>query len=186
MWRTVPERERMTMDPSAAPPRVERTPRRSAPSVTPVAATKTSSPATRSSVLRTRRGRSRLDERLPLLVVPRPEASLHRPAEALDRGGGDDALRRAADPHHQVDTRTWARGGERGRHVAVGDEVHLRADLSQRPRSTGWFRSRSRTTTAISLGRRPSPSRRCGRSRPATRRCDDASASSAPHAILSM
>ena len=54
MRRTVPERERITIDSVSAPPELTRTPRRSAPLVTPVAATKTSSPETRSSVVSTR------------------------------------------------------------------------------------------------------------------------------------
>ncbi len=51
---TVPERERMTIDSVTAPSRVYCTPCSSAPVVTPVAATKTSWPETRSSVVRTR------------------------------------------------------------------------------------------------------------------------------------
>ena len=48
--RTVPDRERITIESVTAPPGVYRTPLSSGPFVTPVAATKTSSPRTRSFV----------------------------------------------------------------------------------------------------------------------------------------
>ena len=51
--RTVPDRERITIDSVSAPAPVIRTPRRSAPPVTPVAATNTSSPVTRSTSVST-------------------------------------------------------------------------------------------------------------------------------------
>src|SRR5262245_18558857 len=38
-----------------------------------------------------------VQERLALLGVARPELALHRPAKALDRRWGDDALGRPAD-----------------------------------------------------------------------------------------
>ena len=38
-----------------------------------------------------------VEQLLPLLVVARPEARLDAAADALERGGGDDAFRRAAD-----------------------------------------------------------------------------------------
>src|SRR5215210_2814766 len=72
-----------------------------------------------------------LDELLPLLVVPRPELALDRPAEALDRGSGDDAFGGAADPHQHVDAGERLGGGDRGRDVAVANEVHARAGVPQ-------------------------------------------------------
>ena len=76
-----------------------------------------------------------VDERLPLLVVARPEPALDRAAEALDRGGGDDAFRRAADAHQHVDAGERLRRGDRGRDVAVADQVDARAGLAQLARS---------------------------------------------------
>ena len=72
--------------------------------MTPLAAKKASLPPTRSSTSSTRSiVVAGVDGRLALLVVARPEAAEDLAAEALDRGGRDDALRRAADSPEQVD-----------------------------------------------------------------------------------
>ncbi len=82
MRRNVPERERMTIDSVSTRSPTTRTPRSRAPLVTPVAATKTSSPSTRSSAVRTwsrsnppssRRCRSSSDRghSLPCIAPPR-------------------------------------------------------------------------------------------------------------------
>ena len=72
--RTVPERERMTIDSVVAALRVKRTPLRMSPSVTPVAAKKQLSPPTRSSrrqhAVGVDAGR---DHALALVVVARPQ-----------------------------------------------------------------------------------------------------------------
>ena len=70
-------------------------------------------------------------EPLALVVVPRPQLSLHRTAEALDRRGRDHALRGTADPHEQVDARARLRRRDRRRDVAVANEVHARTGLAQ-------------------------------------------------------
>jgi hypothetical protein len=70
-------------------------------------------------------------ERAALLVVARPEASLDAAADALERRRRDHAFGRAADAHQQVDARLRLRGGDRGRDVAVADQLHLRARLAQ-------------------------------------------------------
>src|SRR5204863_433240 len=63
---------------------------------------------------------------LPALVVaPRPQSSLQRTAETLDRRRRDDAFRRAADSHEQVHPGPAARRRDRRRDVAVADQVHL-------------------------------------------------------------
>ena len=130
--RTVPERERITIESVSAPAGVYCTPRSSAPVVTPVAATNTSSPVTRSSVWRTRSGsRPASTSALPLLVVARPEPALDAAADALQRCCRDHALRRAADPVEHVDARPGLRGGDRRCDVAVADQAHARARLAQ-------------------------------------------------------
>ena len=52
-------------------------------------------------------------------------------ADALQRGRGDHALGRAADAVQQVDAGLRPRGRDRGRDVAVADQVHARAGLAQ-------------------------------------------------------
>ena len=130
--RTVPERERITSDSVSTPVALARTPRSSEPPVTPVAATKTSSPETRSSAERTR-SRSKPPSRsaCPLAVVSRPQPSLDRAAHALDRRGRDDALRRAADAHQHVDAGRRLAGGDRRGDVAVANQVDAGAGLPQ-------------------------------------------------------
>ena len=66
-----------------------------------------------------------------LLVVARVQAALDRAAEALQGGGGDHALGRAADAEQQVDAAAARGGGRDGAgHVAVGDQVHGGADAA--------------------------------------------------------
>ena len=102
--RTVPERERITSDWVRAPPERYRTPCSRSPSVTPEAAKKTLSPLTRSSVLQhLLEVVARVDRGLSLLVVARPEPPLELAAEALERGGREHRLGRAADAPQQVD-----------------------------------------------------------------------------------
>ena len=155
--------------------------------MTPVAATKTSSPGDeivgREHTVDVVAG---VDERLPLLVVARPELPLDRAAEALDRRRRDHALGRAADAHQHVDARAGPSGGDRGRDVAVGDQPHLRPGTPAASAISGSWRSRSRTTTLTSSECIPFAS--------ATRRTFSAggasmsiaSAASGPTAILSM
>ena len=102
------------------------------PSVTPVAATKTSSHC--DEVVGGQLPvdvEARVDELLPLLVVARPEPSLHRAAQALDRGCGDHAFRRAADAHQQIDAPALSGGRDRRRDIAVRDQLHLGAHLAE-------------------------------------------------------
>src|SRR5699024_11547795 len=60
---------------------------------------------------------------LVLGVVGGGEAALDHPAGGLDGAGGDDALRGAAGAEHHVHPGA-AGGRDRGRHVAVHDELH--------------------------------------------------------------
>ena len=67
---------------------------------------------------------------LPALgVVLRPQPSLQLAADALQRAGRDDALRRAADAEQHVDAGGQAGRGDRARDVAVGDEADAGAGL---------------------------------------------------------
>ena len=59
---------------------------------------------------------------LPLGVVARPQLGLDRAAHALERAGGDDPLRRAADAHQHVHLGPVPGGADRAGDVAVGDE----------------------------------------------------------------
>ena len=172
MRRNVPERERMTIDSVSTRSPTTRTPRSSAPLVTPVAATKTSSPWTRSSAVRTRsRSKPAVDQALPLVVVPRPQLPLHRAAEALDRGSGDHALRRSADAHEEVDAGARLRGRDRGRDVAVADEVHARSGLAELGDEVVVAVALEDDDREVVDGARPSPRRRARGSRSASRRC---------------
>ena len=91
----------------------------------PVAAKNTSSEATRSSVnehlLEIVAG---VEGPLALRFVARGKAALDRPAQALDRGRGDDALRGTADAEQQVNPGAVAGGHDHAGHVAVGDELY--------------------------------------------------------------
>jgi hypothetical protein len=98
--RMVPDRERMTSDCVVQPPARYCTPRSSSPSV------------------------------IPLGVVLRPEPPLQRTAHALERAGGDDPLRGAADAHQQVDAGALAGRRDRPGDVAVGDELDPGARLA--------------------------------------------------------
>ena len=71
-------------------------------------------------------------EELPALgVIARPEASLNAATDTLQRGGGDHALRCAADAVQHVDVRPPLAGGDRRGHVSVTDEAHPRARPTQ-------------------------------------------------------
>ncbi len=112
--------------------RSARTPRSSEPPVTPVAATKMSSPETRSSAERTRsRSKPPSTQRRPLAVVARPQPALDRAAHALDRRGRDDAFGRASDAHQHVDAGRRLAGRDRRGDVPVADQVDAGAGLAQ-------------------------------------------------------
>ena len=72
-----------------------------------------------------------IDERLALLVRARPELRLDPAAHALQRAGGDHAFGRAADAVEHVDAGLRTRGRDRGRDVAVANQIHARARLAQ-------------------------------------------------------
>src|SRR5205085_11090419 len=57
----------------------------------------------------------------------RPELRLELAAETAERGGRDDGLPRAADADREVVVRAADRGRDRGRDVAVLDELDARA-----------------------------------------------------------
>ena len=78
-----------------------------------------------------RRIEAGVEQLLPLLVVARPEPSLDAAADALERGRRDHALGRAADAVEHVDARAGLRGRDRGRDVAVPDQLHARAGLAE-------------------------------------------------------
>src|SRR3954465_2310361 len=183
---TVPERERMTMESVTAPSREIRTPSRRAPSVTPVAATKTSSPATKSSVCSTRsrsypastsaeRSSSFRGQSFPCTPPPR-----HLTAAAAMTPSGVPPMpiiRSTEEP-----CRAAAIAG------ATSPSVMMLtfAPASRRPAIRSAFRSRSRTTTVMSVGFAPFAA--AARS---TFSCGEAvmsttSATSGPAAILSM
>src|SRR5437764_1230725 len=69
-------------------------------------------------------GRQRL---LPLGGVPRPQLRLDGAAQALERGGGHDALRGTADAHQHIGAGALPGGRDRPGDVAVGDEPDPRA-----------------------------------------------------------
>ncbi len=113
---------------SSPGPAQKRTPRSSSPSVTPVAAKKTLSPRTRSSM------RQDLVEVVAgvqggpaLVVVAGPEPAVDGAAQALERAGGDHALGGAADPDEQVDAGLRPGGHDRAGDVAVEQELDPRA-----------------------------------------------------------
>ena len=148
--RTVPDCERMTSDWVVAPKSWNRTPRKKSPSVMPVAAKKQLSLATRSSVVSTRV--EVVAEGLggaPLLVVARVQDALDLAAEALEGGGGDDALGRAADAEEDV-------GAGVGQPVAIAPATspsvmdRTRAPASRTSAIRSSWRGRSRITTPSS------------------------------------
>src|SRR4029453_1993721 len=63
----------------------------------------------------------------PLLVAAIPESRLDLAAEAAQRGSGQHAFRRAADPHHRVDAGALDRAADRGRQVAIADQLDPRS-----------------------------------------------------------
>ena len=65
-----------------------------------------------------------------LVVVAGPEPALELAAHALEGGGGDDALGRAADAEEDVGARVGQGGGDGAGHVAVGDEADAGAGLA--------------------------------------------------------
>src|SRR5690606_17764465 len=67
---------------------------------------------------------------LPLGVIARPEPGVQRPTHALERAGGHDPLRRAADAHQHVHVGLLPGGADRAGDVAVGDELDPGAGLA--------------------------------------------------------
>ena len=103
------------------------------PSVTPVALKKQFSPLTRSSwVITLVTSYPASSAFCALLVALRPQAADHPAAVALQRGGGDHALGRAADPPQQVHGPVGRGRQQRAGDVAVGDQPHARARLADR------------------------------------------------------
>ena len=97
----------------------------------PVAAKNTSSPETRSSSVEDAVEVVAGVERGPaFVVVARPQPTLDRAAEALQRARGDDAFGRAADAEQDVGAGVAPRDLDRAGDVAVGDEADARAGLS--------------------------------------------------------
>src|SRR5690349_21360907 len=68
---------------------------------------------------------------LALVVAAIPEAGLDLATQAAQRGGGDHALRRAADAHDGVNACALDRARDRRREVAVGDQLDPGARPSQ-------------------------------------------------------
>src|SRR6478735_1234716 len=66
---------------------------------------------------------------LAFIVAAIAEAGLDLATEATQRRGGDDALRCAAGPHHGMDAGARDGARDRGRQVAVADELDPRAGL---------------------------------------------------------
>src|SRR5438874_817516 len=63
-------------------------------------------------------------ERAPaLILVARPQPAEELAAHALDRGGGQDALGRAAYAPEQIDAGVLGDREQRSRHVSVGDKA---------------------------------------------------------------
>src|SRR5690242_3884755 len=96
MYRTVPERDRITMEyvvvvGDTAQERAVGDPCRREEHV--VAGAQLVRGQDRRQVV------SAVDQGLSFLVVPGVQAALDAAAEAFQRGGGDDALRRPPDPH---------------------------------------------------------------------------------------
>ena len=155
--------------------------------MTPVAATKTSSPRTRSSWVSTRStSKPGVDERCALASSARPQPALERAAEALDRRGRDDALRRAADAHQHVDPgEGWAAAID-GRDVAVADQVDARARVAQLGDQVVVAVALEHDDGEIVRLACPSPRRRARTFSVGEASMSIASAASGPTAILSM
>ena len=136
--------------------------------MTPVAATKTSSPETRSSCRQHAVDVvAGVEQLLPLLVVRgqslpwiAPPMHLIAAAEITPSGVPPIPI--------SMSTPVGLRGGDRGGDVAVADQVHARARLRAAPDQVS-CRSRSSTTTVTSLTSSRFASRRRGRSRSASR-----------------
>ena len=87
-----------------------------------------------------------------LVVVARPQLALDVAAQALQRGGGEDRLGRAADAQQHVDARVGQRRHQAAGHVAVGDQLD--------PRARGADAARSARRGGVDPARRPSGRRR--------------------------
>ena len=188
-YRTVPDRARITIEYVVAPSGQYFTPRSSEPSVIPVAAKKTSCPATRSSVVRTRsmsypasssrcRSSSLRGNRRPWIAPPRH----FRAAAAID------ALGRSADPEQEVDPRAPASWPPRSRPATSPSVIRKTRAPTSRTRGDQVRRAgRGRGSRRRSpRGARPSPSRRGARSPRAGAVMSIASAASGPVATFSM
>src|SRR5918999_720542 len=71
-----------------------------------------------------------LDELLDLRALRRPHPGLHLPAEALQDGRGEDALRRTADPDDGVELGIVQSHGDGGGQVPLGPDVDARAGVA--------------------------------------------------------
>src|ERR1700694_3527537 len=118
MFLMVPDLKRRTSEWVIAPCRVGLRPSRRAPLVTPVAETKTFSPATKSAVFNT-------------WFKSYPESSLHGATETFESCGGDHAFGRSPDAHQQVDPALRARRGDSWSGVTVRDDLHPRPRFAQ-------------------------------------------------------
>src|SRR5256886_15945371 len=130
MRRSVPERLRVTSDSVSAQFVWYLTPWSTSPSVTPVAAKKTSSLRTRSDAeyaVERRAGRFRF---LFFFGIASVELALDLPAQAFQRRSGQHRFRRASDPHQEVETRAIDRGHDGARHVAVADQLDAGARVA--------------------------------------------------------
>src|SRR5262245_12075464 len=72
-----------------------------------------------------------LARRLDLAAPRRPELRLELPAEAAERGGGEQRLARPADPDRDVVVRAANRGRDRRRHRPVLDQLDPDARRAQ-------------------------------------------------------
>src|SRR6056297_1084329 len=120
--RTVPLRERITRLCVRAPRLSNRTPRNSAPSVSPVAAKKQLSLLIKVETC--------LDHGGPFLVALRRETSLDLATHRLARRCGDDPLGGATDAEEHVGARIRPTGGHRAVDVAVCDQPDPRTARS--------------------------------------------------------
>ena len=84
-----------------------------------------------------------------LVVVAGPQPSVERTAHALERGGGEHAFGRAADPEEDVGAGVGPRCRHRTSNVTVLDEADTRASARTSRMRSAW-RSRSRITAVTS------------------------------------
>ena len=127
-----------------------------------------------------------LDGGRALLLVAGVEPALDLGAHALERGGGQDALGRAADAEEDVGARAGPAGGDRPGHVAVGDEADPRAPVARTSAIRASWRGRSRITAVRSRTGRPRASDSAWRFSVGVRRMSQAPLARGPTASFSM